>query len=217
MNNNFSLFDNYPFLKPLNDEEIRHVQKLVASFTSDKDHLAGIPHFEDFSDQMVCVLIKHLNDQSTSTAKTWLKFLEYFFNHGHDAKLKSQTLRSYLLIQIASRHPLERYLEENERIELAYSALHSSDDSRQILLKNAKHFGISSEEIMLDLAFKGILLGGAVEIDLRQFLPLRIEAIKQLIFMISQVDTQKAKEELNLLKRHIDEDLTFIEKDLKAS
>ena len=184
MNNKFSLFDNYPFLKPLSDEEIRHIEKLVSSFEQDKDQLAGIPHFESFNDQMVLALIKQLHADTQLNQKAWLKFLEYFFNHGHDSKLQSPTLRSFLLIQIAKKHSLERYLDENERLELAYSALHSSNESRAILLKHAKHFCIRSSESLLDLAFKGILLGGALEIDLTEFLPLRVEALKQLIFMI---------------------------------
>lgn len=217
MNNKFSLFDNYPFLKPLSDEEIRHIEKLVSSFEQDKDQLAGIPHFESFNDQMVLALIKQLHADTQLNQKAWLKFLEYFFNHGHDSKLQSPTLRSFLLIQIAKKHSLERYLDENERLELAYSALHSSNESRAILLKHAKHFCISSSESLLDLAFKGILLGGALEIDLTEFLPLRIEALKQLIFMISNVDLMKAKQELARLKTFTSDDLSSIETNLKAS
>jgi hypothetical protein len=81
----------------------------------------------------------------------------------------------------------------------------------------AKHFELNDETSLADLAFKGILLGGARDIDLHQFMPQRLEVLKQLIFLIGQIDPVKAHLELQKIDHVYPQAIPDIKNHLKAS
>ena len=218
MNNKFSLFDNYPFLKPLDAHEALHVHKLLKSLSSYRENLPSISLPERITDHMMLCFLKAVHEGSmTINLKAWERFLETLFSNGRIDQIISPTLKNYLYIQLAKKHPLSRYLDYNQRLKLAYTALHSCPECRKILMMHAKHFEIDDPKILADLAFKGILLGGALHIDLFQFMPQPGFLLEQLIYLVGKVDQQKAEKTVQKLKNQLNKDLKIIKANLKAS
>jgi hypothetical protein len=218
MNNRFSLFDNYPFLKPLDANEALHVHRLLKHLAKSRDNLAAVYIPETITDHMMLCFLKAVHEGHwTINLKAWEKFLETLFQNGHIDQIVSPSLKNYLFIQLAKKHSLSRYLDYQERLKLAYCALHSGPESRKILLMHAKHFEISDPKILADLAFKGILLGGALDIDLFQFTPQSSQILEQLLYLIAKVSPQKAEKLAIKLKQELSKDLKIIKANLKAS
>lgn len=217
MNNRFSLFDNYPFLKPLDANEALHVHRLLKHLSSNRESLPSICMPETITDHMMLCFLKAVHEGTwTINIKAWDKFLEALFQNGLIDQIISPTLKNYLYIQLAKKHSLTRYLPYQERLRLAYCALHSGPESRKILLMHAKHFDLNDAKILSDIAFKGILLGGALEIDLFQFTPQSSPIIEQLIYLIGKVSPQKAEKIAVKLKNELTKDIKIIKANLKA-
>jgi hypothetical protein len=217
MDNKFSLFDSHPFLKPLDAQEAIEIQKLLKWFHKYKEHIPGLALPDKMTDHMMFCFLKALNQGHMEiNPKAWSQFLESMFTRGLLAQLTSPTLKNYLFIQLAKKQNLSRFLSQEERIKLAYSALHGGYQSRMILLMSAKHFEIDDEGIREDLAYKGILLGGSNHIELNQFMPLKLEVLKQLLFLINQIDKQKAELELEKLAPHFQNQHSSLKKQLRA-
>lgn len=218
MTNKFSLFDNYPFLKPLDANEALHVHKLLKQLGNNRESLPSISLPETITDHMMLCFLKAVHEGNwTINLKAWEKFLEILFQNGLINQIISPSLKNYLCIQLAKKHTLTRYLGYEERLKLAYCALHSGPESRKILLMHARHFDIQDPHILADLAFKGILLGGALEIDLFQFTPQSSQILEQLIYLIGKINLQKAEKLATRLKSDLSKDLKVIKDNLKAS
>jgi hypothetical protein len=217
MNNNFSLFDSYPFLSPLSADEALCVHKLLKSIANNKDHIPKINLPEKLTDHMILCFIKAFHDkQHEITPKAWVQFLEALFANGLDSQIHNPTLRNYLLIEMAKKYPLSRYIDLSQRLNLAYSALHGGINSRKVLMEHAKHFELDDEDHLKDIAFKGILLGSASHFDIHQFMPQSLEVAKQFIFMIGRLDKQKAESELQKLEHYFPHQISTIRDQLKA-
>lgn len=217
MNNKFSLFNNYPFLKPLDLQEALYVHKLLKHLSHNKESSPSFAMPEVITDHMMLCFLKAVHEGSwTINLKAWDKFLETLFQNGFIDHIMSPSLKNYLYIQLAKKNALSRYLSYDKRLKLAYCALHSGPESRKILLMHAKHFDINNPEILADLAFKGILLGGAQDIDLFQFMPQPSPIIEQLIYLIGKIDPQKAEKIATKLKHELTKDLKVIKANLKA-
>lgn len=217
MNNKFSLFDNYPFLKPLDPQEALHVHKLLKHLSHNKECSPSICMPEAITDHMMLCFLKAVHEGSwTINLKAWEKFLEALFQNGLIDQIISPSLKNYLYIQLAKKNSLSRYLAYEERLKLAYCALHSGPESRKILLMHAKHFDINNPDILADIAFKGILLGGAQDIDLFQFTPQISGVLEQLIYLIGKQYPQKAEKIATKLKNELNKDIKIIKANLKA-
>lgn len=213
MNNNFNLFESSPFLEPLNEDEAKYVERLLQAMTSGKIHTPQM-----ITDDMLMHVIKTLHEtENTVNEKNWLQFIETLFLKGLEKNLNNHSLRNYLLIELAKKHQLSRFIDHDKRIELAYTALHGSIETRQVLLSFAKHFEINDNELLLDLAFKGLLLGGTFAFDLHQFMPQKLEIAKQFIFMIEKIDKEKAKLETDKLAFYFPFEANVIKQTLLAS
>jgi len=193
----FPLFDSHPFLHPLSEHEAAQVRHLIRVLSESQKHLPGLKIPQVISDHMILYFIKMVKDEHVSIPpQVWIEFLEELFHRGLIEQLQSPSLRHYLMIQMAKTLPLTHFIDEVARQKLAYSALHSNEESRRILLGHIKHFELNNPKMMSDIAFKGILLGGANYIDLWQFASLPYPVLKQLIFLIAKVNPDKAKNEL---------------------
>jgi hypothetical protein len=218
MNTPLTLFETHPFLSPLDATQALQVQTLLRWFAHVKKGPAIIELPEKITDHLLYCFLKELhNSDQNIDPQAWRHFIKSLFNQGLIKQLSSPSLCHYLLIQLAQHDNLTPYIEPEKRLHLAYVALHSGQESRSILLNHAKHFNIANQEALVDLAFKGILLGGALDIDLTQFMPIRYEVLKQLIFLIGRIDRTKALLELKNLESLASLDLDPIRSILKAS
>lgn len=218
MNNRFSLFDNYPFLKPLDTNEALHVHRLLKLLGNNRDTLPSLSLPETITDHMMLCFLKAVHEGTwTINLKAWERFLESLFQNGLIDQIISPSLKNYLYIQLAKKHSLGRYLPLEERQRLAYCALHSGLENRKILLMHAKHFELNDPTTLADIAFKGILLGGANDIDLFQFMPQKGPILEQLIYLMGKINPIKAEKMASKLKTELEKDPKIIKANLKAS
>jgi len=218
MSHKFTLFDNFPFLNPISAEEVLWVEKLLKNFSGYKDHIPSLALPSKITDHMIYCFLKALHDGHLQIhPNAWHQFLDTLFTKGLLDQLHCLTLKNYLLIELAQKQNLSRYLDEDQRITLAYMALHGSHETRKVLLKHAKHFEVTDSKVLEDLAFKGILLGGALDFDLNQFMPQRLEVIKQFILHIGKIDQAKAFEELEKMEFHFPSESKSLKDHLEAS
>ncbi len=218
MKTKFPLFDSHPFLRPLSEHEAAEIRKLICVMGQSQKHLPGLKIPSVISDHMILYFIKMVKDEHISIPpQVWIEFLEELFHRGLIEQLQSPSLKHYLMIQMAKTLSLVHFIDEIARQRLAYSALHSNEESRRILLGHIKHFELNNPKMMADIAFKGVLLGGANYIDLLQFESLPYPIIKQLIFLIAKVNPTKAKSELKKISIIHPQALTDITPHLLAS
>jgi hypothetical protein len=109
MNNKFSLFDNYPFLHPLDKEEAVEVQKLLKWLSQCKTCIPSFSLPQKITDHMILCFLKAVNEGHMQiNPKAWNRLLETLFTQGLMNQIVSPSLRNYLLIQLAKNTPLSR-------------------------------------------------------------------------------------------------------------
>lgn len=200
MNINFTLFDNFLAQHPIKKDEAAQIENIAAIFFKAQSSVQGF-HFPDsMSDSMVIGMLKCLDIPSQQ--KSYELFIRHIFHDGYFTKISSKEIKKYLLIEFAKKSPLNRYVDIATRTNLAYSALHGSSKTREILMQNFKHFDLDDTQIIEDIALKSILLGNHLDFDTHQMMPMELSIIKKLIAMIYEKDAMKGMCEKEKLKTY---------------
>lgn len=217
MNNINSLFDNYHHVQELDPKQQALLDKCFSYIENShvKSPAFNLP--DDASPLFISTLIKKAHrDLFKNHPRAWMFFLNLMASSRFIDRIDNQALRHFIVLEMAKLCPISRFADQDLRVQLAYNAVHGHSHHRKIILAHAKHFEIEDREILADLAFKGLLLGGTSEIELIQFLPQDKKVLSQLIFTIAHSSKDKAHLELSKIKQIDPKLVETIEVHLKA-
>jgi len=154
---------------------------------------ASFESSKTLTDQQITRFILYLIENPEIKQEVILKLLS---SHDLISKISSSFLKNYLLVHLSEVASLDRFLDEMQRIHLAYYALHASFEMRALLLKNLDRFKIQKTEVLSDLGFKAILLGNSQDLNLEDFKKLPFNQMKQLVYSLKNENQKKAKLEV---------------------